>query len=301
VLTRQNRELEWLLNSLQETLQSLKAGLDEVSTLLAPSERPSTLVMSSLRSESLKGFVTRSGARIVKGDIKLRLASLHPPKNMTAYPVAISTEPQAPTILLNQLVSARTLMNACLDVVDITTWAGDAKDPNYIAGQLRLLDVNLQEAKSALKGGNALQLPWYKNEMDETVCRVAFCVAFCFANVQAFLPSLPPSVSLHFYISDAALVLEVRTLEPLVAGSDYQPGYTFRDRLGFALGTSKPPTHDEVDEVFTWRGQEVKVREKVRVESLDPNLMAALAKMNQLERTVALARRGLDTLMGRDE
>jgi hypothetical protein len=67
------------------------------------------------------------------------------------------------------------------------------------------------------------------------------------------------------------------------------------------LGTSKPPNHDEVDEVFTWKGNEVKVRDKLRVESSDPNLMAAIAKMNSLERTVALARRGLDTLMGKDD
>jgi hypothetical protein len=72
-------------------------------------------------------------------------------------------------VLLNQIISARTLINACLDVVDVTTWAGDPRDPNFIAGQLRLLDVNFQEARSALKGGNATQLPWYKNEIDETV------------------------------------------------------------------------------------------------------------------------------------
>jgi hypothetical protein len=119
--------------------------------------------------------------------------------------------------------------------------------------------------------------------------------------IKAFSPELPPSVVLHFYIYDAALVLEVRTLEPVALGTDYQPGYSIRDRLGFALGTSKPPTHDEIDEVFTWKGQEVKVREKIRVESSDPNLMAAMAKLNSLERTIALARKGLDTLMGQDD
>jgi len=30
--------------------------------------------------------------------------------------------------------------------------------------------MNLQEAKAALKGGTDLQIPWYKNELDETVC-----------------------------------------------------------------------------------------------------------------------------------
>lgn len=35
--------------------------------LLAPVEPGSTLVLSSLRSESVKGFVTRIGTKIVKG------------------------------------------------------------------------------------------------------------------------------------------------------------------------------------------------------------------------------------------
>jgi hypothetical protein len=132
--------------------------------------------MSSHRSESLKGFVTRDGARIIKGDIKLRLPTLPPPKGMNSYPVVVSSEPQAPTIVLSQLTAARTLLNACLDVVDVTSWAGNPNDANFIAGQLRLLDVNLQEAKAALKGGTGLQLPWYKNPMDDAVCDVYHCL-----------------------------------------------------------------------------------------------------------------------------
>ena len=63
----QQRELDWLLVQLKETLQSLKAGLEECAALLAPSEHGSTLVLTSVRSESLKGLVTRVGTRIVKG------------------------------------------------------------------------------------------------------------------------------------------------------------------------------------------------------------------------------------------
>ena len=63
----QQRELAWLLVQLKETLQSLKAGLEECAALLAPSENGSTLVLTSVRSESLKGLVTRVGTRIVKG------------------------------------------------------------------------------------------------------------------------------------------------------------------------------------------------------------------------------------------
>ena len=75
----QARELEWLLVQLGETLQSLKAGLEECAALLAPSVNGSTLVLSSVRSESLKGLITRIGTRITKG-VCLRLAAAMPPQ-----------------------------------------------------------------------------------------------------------------------------------------------------------------------------------------------------------------------------
>lgn len=173
----QARELQWLLTALQDTLQALKAGLEEVAALLAPSENGSTLALSSYRSESLKGFVTRVGTRIVKGDIKLRLSTLPPPRGSSSYPIAISAEPHAPTLVLGQLTAARTVINACLDVVDVSTWAGDANDPSWMQGQLRLLDVNIQEAKNALKGGGALNVPWWKVPTQEDVSFIPFCVA----------------------------------------------------------------------------------------------------------------------------
>jgi hypothetical protein len=161
-----------------------------VSSLLAPTEQGSTLVVSSHRSESLKGFVTRVGTRIVKGvclekylhvhahvltqpllqNIQLRLATLPPPKGQTSYPLVISSAPQAPTLVLEQLTAARTLINACLDVVDASTWAGDSKDPHFIAGQMRLLDVNISEAKAALKGAPEKHAPWWQHPVEDEVC-----------------------------------------------------------------------------------------------------------------------------------
>jgi len=73
----QAKELEWLLVQLRETLQSLKAGLEECAALLAPSENGSTLVLSSVRSESLKGLITRIGTRITKG-VCLELCTTRP-------------------------------------------------------------------------------------------------------------------------------------------------------------------------------------------------------------------------------
>jgi hypothetical protein len=182
----QARELEWLLEQLRETLQSLKAGLEECAALLAPSENGSTLVLSSLRSESLKGLITRVGTRITKGvrppspsqlhvtdkdiqNVKLRIASLPPPRGSPAYDLTISSAPQAPTLVVPQLTSVRTSINSCLDVIDVAIWGGDATKADFIAGQLQLLHEHIQEARQALKGYSDVQLPWWEHPVDDKV------------------------------------------------------------------------------------------------------------------------------------
>ena len=72
-------------------------------------------------------------------------------------------------------------------------------------------------------------------------------------------------------------------------------------RLAVAIGAARKPEHDESNEVFCYRGVDVRVKEKIRVESADPNLIALMAKLAALEHNVSLSRKALDTVMGRDE
>ncbi|KAI9833328.1 MAG: hypothetical protein M1819_003723 [Sarea resinae] len=279
------RELEWLLTSLQGTLISLKSGLQECDTLLAPREPGSTLVLSSLRSECLKGFVTRVGTRIIKGDIHLRLPSLPPPRGSPSYRLMLSSSPMAPSFALQQLSSVRNLINQSLDIVDVSLWTGSANDANFISGQLRLLFDNLTEAKVALNGWD-MHAKWWQDPVDE----------------QTFEPPLPSNVAFHLFIYEAALHLTLRTLEPAnQPPSESFSGLNLRDRLAAAIGVTKKPDHDEAEEVFTYRGQEVRVKDRVRVESQDPSLMAIMAKLSALEHSVALSRKALSIVMGEDE
>ncbi|KAF1841494.1 uncharacterized protein K460DRAFT_434606 [Cucurbitaria berberidis CBS 394.84] len=282
----QARELEWLLVQLRETLQSLKAGLEECAALLAPTENGSTLVLSSVRSESLKGLVTRIGTRITKGNIKLRLTSLPPPKGSHTYDLTISSAPQAPTLVVPQLTNLRTSINSCLDVIDVATWGGDATNASFVAGQLQLLHDHILEARQALRGYSDVQMTWWENPVDENT----------------FDPPLPANVSFHMFIFDAALGLEIRTLEPHHVGEKSSlSGFSLRDSLAVALGGTRPPVHDEADRTFKYRGQDVRVKEKIRVESQDPALISASAKLNALEHSVMLSRKALDIVMDHDE
>ena len=70
-------------------------------------------------------------------------------------------------------------------------------------------------------------------------------------------------------------------------------------RLAFAIGAQRRLEHDEMDDLFMYKGEQVRVREKIRVESsADPSLLSLWAKLGALERTVEAARVGLGILMG---
>ena len=98
-----------------------------------------------------------------------------PPKGANSNRLSISTAPTAPSFVLEQLTSARTLINASLDVIDVTRWAGNSNDASFIAGQLHLLHDNIAEAKQTLKGDTG-QKSWCDNPVDEKVCYVIFPV-----------------------------------------------------------------------------------------------------------------------------
>lgn len=53
--------------------------------------------------------------------------------------------------------------------------------------------------------------------------------------------------------------------------------------------------------MFMWKGEEVRVREKVRVESQDPSLMAVMAKLSALEHEVLRWIGALKVLMGNED
>ncbi len=101
-------------------------------------------------------------------------------------------------------------------------------------------------------------------------------------------------------MQDAALRVELRTLSPAATQESALSAFGFRDRIAVAIGASRKPDHDEVEETFRFRGQEVRVREKVVVESQDPSLMAAMAKLAALEHNVAQATLCLATVMGEE-
>ncbi|KMU79116.1 hypothetical protein CISG_07282 [Coccidioides immitis RMSCC 3703] len=286
-----SRELEWLLRSLQESLAAFREGLQECAALLAPTEPGSTLVLFFSSGPRASKAMSRGCRMHHEDDVHLRLNSLPPPRGSHATRLCLFSSPTAPELILDQITLARRHINDSLDVVDVSTFTGDPMNANFISGQLRLLQEHIMEARHALKGDREdMRKPWNEGSAD----------------ANAFDPPLPSHLSFYLSVSEAALVLYVRTLEPH-ATSDipttyFAPeiglsGFSLRDRL---FGT-KHQSHDESGDVFCWNGEEVKVKEKVRVESQDPSLMAAMAKLTALEHEVAKLKKALAVVMGDEE
>ncbi|KAL8968147.1 MAG: hypothetical protein Q9197_005035 [Variospora fuerteventurae] len=281
-------ELEWLLEDLQAALASLKSGLEECLALLNVQEPGTTLALSTLRSETVKGFVTR--------DISLRLSSLAPPRGQASYPLRISSP-----LPLPQLSALLNLLNQALDIIDISTWTGDPRNGSFISGQLRLLAETIDESKAVMKGGeDVVGGKWWEDDFagDETI----------------FTPPLPPTLSTHLTLTPTSLLLTIRTLTPSPSPSTPNPsstptgssssatitGLSLRTRLTQILAPMPAPTHDEADRLFVYRGQDVRVREKVRVESQDPSLMAVGAKLSAVGHAVEGWRVKLGIVMGEE-
>lgn len=209
-------------------------------------------------------------------------------------------------MVLPQLVSARNLVNQSLDIVDVSTFTGDPLNAGFIFSQLHLLHETISEARQMLKGDGDVRGNWWDTSAADNVSSISYVSNEPqLITMQTFDPPPPPYLSFHLSIADSALVLLVRTLEssttaqaPSAFASDISlTGFSLRDRI---FG-SRNRAHDEAGDVFTWKGEEVHVREKVRVESQDPSLMAVMAKLTALEHEVMRWVAALRVLMGDED
>ncbi|KAL8867617.1 MAG: hypothetical protein Q9174_005545 [Haloplaca sp. 1 TL-2023] len=214
-------------------------------------------------------------------DVSIRLPSLAPPRALPSYPLRISDPLPIP-----QLSTLLNLLNQALDIIDVSAYTGDPKNGAFISGQLRLLADTIDEAKSVMKGGeDVVGGKWWEDDRagDETI----------------YTPALPPNLSPHVTLTPSSLLLTIRTLYPIQSPSTPNSSSTptsstgtsftslsLRSRLTQILAPPPVPTHDEADRVFVYRGQEVRVRDKVRVESQDPSLMAVGAKLSAVGHAV---------------
>lgn len=231
-------------------------------------------------------------------------------KLKTHSPLVLAVS-QTDPLVLAPLSSLRTLLNQALDCVDITRWTGDRHSALFISSQLLLLHGLLLEALSLLKGNTFHAHPGSTSNSTTAsssgVDRTAGGLGLGASGGRdqwtkdppsptSFTPVLPSTLALNLDLSDSSLLLTIRVLEPTS-----QAPNTF-ERFAALTGMTRRLEHDEMDAVFMYRGEEVRVREKVRVESsADPSLLSVGAKLGQIERVVESCRGSLRVVMGKPE
>jgi hypothetical protein len=85
------------------------------------------------------------------------------------FRLTLSTADSFKRIGLGQLGKVVEYINQSLDVVDVSTWTGNAKDASFISGQLRLLLDTIRDACQELKGRPGERKGWLDNDIDPNV------------------------------------------------------------------------------------------------------------------------------------
>ncbi|KAK9381689.1 RAVE subunit 2/Rogdi [Kockiozyma suomiensis] len=181
-------ELAWLLRDLSTTMKSIYDGLDECVVLMQFDQSPSTLVLSSNRSEALKGFVVRQGKNITKAEIHLKLSSLN---KGTVCNLVLA---EGKVIPLAQLNDCTNFLGVCMQVVKDM----DFVEPAVVLSQLRKLLSNIRNAHISIRNVSpAFQFPY--STIDPSV----------------FVSEMPLNVALDLTMSESGVIADIRTLQIL--------------------------------------------------------------------------------------
>lgn len=279
LLTRppQRRELEWLLNELHETLQTLKSGLEDCYALLAPVDPGSTLVVSTPRNEIVKGHVTRVGTKIVKGVCCTpsssgtslfvpqlqslghgyqRLIRFLPIQTLTVrlrtLPGQTYTINASEPIQLAPLTTLHALLNHSIELLDLTLTHTTPPAPSSPSSSMMhpppsptsstatFLAAQLRLlGQSLTEAASLLKGPQPLTASDATWVSKSCAPAH-------FVPPTARDLSVHWGVQDSCLVLWLRALEP--AGAPVNLGMKF----ALAIGTARRLEHDEAEQVFVY-------------------------------------------------
>lgn len=137
-----------------------------------------------------------------------------------------------------------------------------------------------------LRGGEDVVTAW--NEQDAGLLSKLF-------------GEVPRELVPHLSIVDGGIVLVVRVLGAAPPPREGGDVFAMAGRWGRGLGLGgKVVGSDEAEETFLYRGESVGVREKVRVESVDPGLVAIGAKLGVLGRGVGEWRGKVGVVMGEE-
>ena len=245
----QAKELDWLLKDTRTQINNnVTEGLLECKERLIHSQG-SKLVISSGRSEALKGIVVRVGTGLLSCDLKLKLATLPAPHN------------------------SNSTGNHAIDVS-----LGSVYTLAQVVDTVNLIDEAVEGVRRARYGNSDLVLAMLTRLL--TLVRTATSRVKCPAESlkfplrapperNLFTPELPRDLVINFYLEDSSIVTDVRVISEVENEQD----------VGFFQSIGLRTRRTGSSNVIEYNGRRVVEVERHRVESQDPNLISATAKL----------------------
>lgn len=135
-------------------------------------------MLSTPRSECVKGFVTRVGSAIVSGDLRLQLSSLESPLRFAVVGSAPDNQEgdrnshyaSAGSVAMRQLAIVQKLIDECLtDIEALSDQKSKVLDAELLTTRLYTLHDKLGEMKYTLNGHKNVK-PWYQDSLSPEVC-----------------------------------------------------------------------------------------------------------------------------------
>lgn len=239
---------------------SVTEGLIECKERLCAPFSGFKLVMSSGRSEALKGIVVRVGTSLIDCDLKLKISSISAPVTdiglSNVYP-------------LSQVVDAVNYIDEAVESVRRSRYA----NAEIVLAMITRLLALVRSASNCLKQPTSTMKFPFREQPDPAL----------------FSPKLPPGLVVDFYLEDSSIVTDVRYLTDVTDEEvDKQTG--FFSSIG--LKSKKEHLSNSID----YNGRQVLEVERVRVESQDPNLISATAKLKALENHIVNLKRRIELL-----
>jgi hypothetical protein len=268
------RELEWLLVDInKEVTSSVKYGLEECLGRLW-SHDGFKLVVSSNKSEAMKGILTTAGSSIKSCDITAKFS--HHTNINKGQPFAIRLKKN---LVLHQVIDAA----------------------NFIYEALQL-----SAAPPAQKNGNVQRV--MIDKVLSYICSAMQCLKQpkqtsiypLFVTDLSLYDSLPSGIVVDIYLHESNIVTDIRAIEVIESTDDNKPTPSFNITTMFASMLDRKPspsTSSDSPREEIYNGQRVRQLDHIKAESQDPNLISVTSKLQALETNVEVLKRKLDIFL----
>lgn len=212
--------------------------------------------MSSGRSEALKGIVVRVGTALLDCELKLKLPN--------SLPSPVTEISLSSVYSLAQVVDTVNYIDEAVESVRRSRYANQ----DIVLAMLTRLLAIVQSAANRLKEPTpALKFPLRAPP-----------------DAGLFSPPLPPGLVVDFYLEDSSVVTDVRVISEVscddsTGTGDEHNNYHNNSSRGFFSSIGIKSKSKPVLNSVMYNGKHVLEIERVRVESQDPNLISATAKL----------------------